>query len=502
MSNPDLVIEEEQQLSPFWGVAVKIGPAILVGLFYLTIVLHYAYTPDDTYIDLQYAGNLAHGDKFAFNADAPTYGTTAPLWVLLIAAGTKAGLDPFIVAKTFDILFASLSVIAVYVLSFSIIRDKVYSLFVTLVFSLDAFVLRWAGSGTETSIAMLLVLLAVKYAYAGDYHIAGFVAGLLTLVRPEGLFLFFVIQLENYIVSIVLGRNRTRFWAAAALYGLVVVPWLVFSYANFGSVIPNAILARMKMQSSLWNVGQGIFNSAIVLSSTLPLLILLLVVGVPLVIRKSGIGTFVAKGMPIVWIAGLVLGSQLVSTVGFSRLLVPAISLIVVYAFWCLRQMEDYYHWPRKKALLFLSILSCATILQSEFVYRLIEVPHMDALTEESDKGIRPIALWLRSNTKVDASVSAEHAGLLGYIGQRKILDGAGLFTPKTLNPLTSIERHDGTTRSGDREAEKFDFVVDRSIIRARLSSDSLRPVLTTEFGDPGSKISGLHYYTLYRVIR
>ena len=84
----------------------RYGPAFIVALFYVTVVFHYSYTPDDTYIYLQYAKNLANGNGFSFNANSPSYGITGPLWVLLIAGGVKAGLDPLIVAKTFDLLFA------------------------------------------------------------------------------------------------------------------------------------------------------------------------------------------------------------------------------------------------------------------------------------------------------------------------------------------------------------------------------------------------------------
>ncbi|HYR69064.1 MAG TPA: hypothetical protein VER77_04230, partial [Candidatus Dormibacteraeota bacterium] len=56
---------------------------LLLGLGHLTPFL--GYLTDDTFIHLQFAKNLIGGRGFAFNAGEPTYGSTSPLWVLLLA---------------------------------------------------------------------------------------------------------------------------------------------------------------------------------------------------------------------------------------------------------------------------------------------------------------------------------------------------------------------------------------------------------------------------------
>ena len=45
------------------------------------------YVTDDTYIHLQYATHLAHGQGLVFNVGERVYGCTSPLWVTLIADG-------------------------------------------------------------------------------------------------------------------------------------------------------------------------------------------------------------------------------------------------------------------------------------------------------------------------------------------------------------------------------------------------------------------------------
>jgi len=43
------------------------------------------------------------------------------------------------------------------------------------------------------------------------------------------------------------------------------------------------------------------------------------------------------------------------------------------------------------------------------------------------------------------------------------------------------------------------DYIVDRASTRERLASDSLRPVMTTEFGNLGIREPEAVYYTLYK---
>jgi hypothetical protein len=493
---------EEQNLSPLWLAVVRFGPALIVAAFYVAVVLHYAYTPDDTYIYLQYAKNLANGNGFSFNAGSPSYGVTGPLWVLLIAAGARAGLDPFLVAKTFDILFASLSIVLVYTISVTIIRDRIFALFGSLVFASDAWFLRWSGTGMETSFAVVLVLLTVKYAYSGDYHIAGFVAGLLTLVRPEGFLLFVVVQLESFIVAFVLGRERNLFWIAAILYFVVVVPWLSFSYIHFGTLIPNTEFAKSAVQWSFRDLLTTLFDSIVILCSTQPLLVLMLFAGFPFVIRRGGIGTLVAKGMPVLWIVGLVLAYAVLNVQVVSRYLVPLIPLIAIYALWCLKQTALAYHWSFKRSISVAAVLVAVTVIQSQVVYAVSVVPHMREFAVGMEQGIKPIAVWLRSNTAANASVLTPDVGMIGYISERRLFDTAGLITPAVKRSFEGASYDEGMNRHLYRKVLNPDYVVDRATVAERLASDSLRPIMTTQFASLGMKKVEPVHYTLYMVIQ
>ncbi len=120
---------------------------VIVGLFYATAGLHFSYTPDDTYIYLQFARNVGAGHGVGFNPGEPTYGVTSPLWMLIIALGRKLGLDPYFGAKALDLVFASFALIALYLVAFEIIRDVGVALCAAVAFSVNAWFLRWSGAG-------------------------------------------------------------------------------------------------------------------------------------------------------------------------------------------------------------------------------------------------------------------------------------------------------------------------------------------------------------------
>ena len=493
---------EERLPSPWRGALVRFGLAIIVALFYVTIVLHYSYTPDDTYIYLQYAKNLASGGGFAFNPGIPSYGVTGPLWVLLIAAGAKAGLDPFIVAKTFDILFASLSIVVVYTLSVSLMRDRIYALAAALIFSFDAFFLRWSASGMETSFAVILVLLAVKYAYLGDFHIAAFVTGLLTLVRPEGALLFIVLLIDNTARAFLLGKDWRKFWIEFVVYGLVVAPWLVYSYVEFGSMVPNTQLAKSAAQWSLAAAFSSAWDSVVSLCSTQLLPLLVLAVGISFMIYKHGFGKVVRAFWPIVWVLVLLFGYAVLNVQVVSRYLVPAIPLIIIFAVWCLKQLEGWFGLSTRKTLLVLGILTSVTIVQNQILYRIVVVPHMDSFSRGMEKGIKPLAEWLRDNSPRTSSVLTPDVGLLGYVANRRVFDTAGLITPLVKRAFDGESYDEGMMQKKYRNVVTPNFIVDRSSIKQRLASDSLMPIMTSEFGSLGIRKSETTYYTLYKVVQ
>ena len=486
----------------FWNLIQRYGIVVVVTVFFVTANLHFSYTPDDTYIYLQYAKNIVRGEGFSFNTGSPSYGVTGPLWVLLITGGTALGLDPYIVAKTLDVVFASLAVLAAYALGFAVIRDRIYALVAAWVLSFDSWFLRWASSGMETSFAVFLALVAAWYAYRKEYIVASFVAGLLTLVRPEGALLFLAILLDS-LLNI---RDRTATLRALVgslvMFGVIISVWLLFAYVQFGTIIPSTLQAKSTTQTSLAVLWFTTLSCLKILGATQGITLLFMVLGVTVTMRKYGWKIIRAEGFLILWILLLPIGYILLNVQVVSRYLVLTLPFIAIYGMWGIKRLEVASVLSARQALLTLVIVAGLLLTQNQYVYRSRVVPHMENFTMGMTECLKPIAYWLRTHADTDAMVLTPDVGMLGYVSDRRVVETAGLVTPDMKRAFSGVDYDEGMRQGRYLQVLVPDYIVDRSPRPERLASDSVRPVMTRPFSGLGLTKSDLVYYTLYRVTK
>jgi hypothetical protein len=482
-----------------WRLVLQYGIGFIVLVFFVTASFHFRYTPDDAYIYLQYGRNIARGEGFSFNAGAPSYGITGPLWALLIAAGAKLNLDPYIVAKTLDIVFAAFSIIAVLAFAFVLMRDRIYALVAAWIFSFDAWFLRWSGSGMESSIGVLLVMLTLWYAYKKEYITSALVAGLLTLVRPEGMFLFVAVLVD----CIVNGKERTAVirtvLASFLLYSVVVGSWLLYSWMQFGAIVPNIFLTKPTDGNSLWN---SILSNLRIIGATQCLMALFLIAGVIVAVRRSEWRTLREDGFPLIWVLLVPLFYVVINVQVVSRYLLLILPVVVVYGIWGIKRLEIASLVSPQRGLQILLLVAGLSLGQNQFIYRMWVVPHMETFELGAEECLKPIAYWLRSNSAPGSSVLTPDIGMLGYISERTIYDMAGLVTPEARRALSGVSYDEAMKQRRYEQVMHPDYVIDRSPAPERLASEGLVPVMTRTFSGHGLSNPDLEYYTLYKVIR
>ncbi|MBM4161433.1 MAG: hypothetical protein FJ217_10075 [Ignavibacteria bacterium] len=484
----------------FWNLIQRYGIVVVVAVFFVTANLHFSYTPDDTYIYLQYAKNIARDEGFSFNAGSPSYGVTGPLWVLLIAGGTGLGLDPYIVAKTLDVILASLAILAAYALAFAIIRDRIYALVAAWVLSFDSWFLRWASSGMETSFAVLLALVAAWYAYRKEYIVASLVAGLLTLVRPEGALLFVAMLLDNLLNTRDRTAKRRALAGSVVTYGVIVSVWLLFAYVQLGSIVPNTLQAKSTIQTSLSVLWFTTFSCLKILGATQGIAVLFIALGVVVTVRKYGWKIIREEGFLILWVLLLLTAYILLNVQVVSRYLVLVLPFIAIYGMWGIKRLEIASVLSSRQALLTLLIVAGLLLTQNQYVYRSRVVPHMENFTMGMSECLKPIAYWLRTHAETDATVLTPDVGILGYISDRTVVETAGLVTPDMKRAFRGISYDEGMKQGRYLQILLPDYIVDRSPRPERLASDSIRPVMTRPFSGLGLTKSDPVYYTLYKV--
>ncbi len=490
---------EQEEYSPFWRFVLKYGISIVVGLFYGTAVLHFDYTPDDTYIYLQYAKNLVGGDGFSFNAGVPSYGVTGPFWTLLIASGTKVGLDPYMVAKTLDLFFASVAIVLLYLLAFAIVRDKIYALIVAWIFSFDAWFLRLTCSGMESSLAVLLTLLTVWNSYRKEYAVATFVAAILSLVRPEGVLLFFVVLIDIFLNTRVRASAWKKIISSFALFSIIIIAWLLFAYVHFGTTVPNTLQAKSTQGFSFAVLWFTLFSMLKIIGATQIVLVLAAIVGLIVVVRKEGWLKIKEDAFPLLWVIALPLFYIVMNVQVVSRYLLPTTPFLVLYGVWGIKQLELSFVLSPHRALIVLVAITGLSLAANQYVYRAKVVPHTQNFTLGMNECLKPIGYWLRSNAKEGATVLAPDIGVLGYVSGRNFYDTAGLISPPVKKAFAGVSYDEGMLQRRYAEVIHPDYIVDRSPTPERLTTDSLRPVMTRTFSGLGLTKSDLVYYTLYK---
>lgn len=478
---------------------VRIGLPLALFVFYFTTVSHFDYTPDDTYIYLQYAKNISSGEGFSFNQGIPSYGTTGPLWALLIASGMTLGLDPYIVAKTLDLVFASLSILIFFTIAVIVLRDTLYGITATLLFSFDVWMLRWSGSGMEGSLAVLLALAAFRHAYRNEYALASFVSAVLTLIRPEGALFFLILMADNFLNSTkprlaarVLGRS-------VLLYGMVLIPWIIFAYLHIGTIVPNTFAAKSGTEFTFSGLGETLWSIVTILGASQAIPLLLVFAGTPIVIAVFGWSRIRSELLPWLWVIALIAFYSLESVQVVSRYLLLIIPFVILQGLWVMKRFEESLRLNVKKTALVLGMMALISLAQNQYVYQSRVLPHLKQFVIGMNQAIKPIAYWLKEHSERQARVLAPDIGLVAYVSDRTIYDVAGLVTPEVREVFLRIP-YDVAMREGRYELViKPDYIIYRSPTSGYIQPETLSPIMTTVFPGLGITKQDVQYYTLYR---
>lgn len=500
MSNQNST-EETWREMPFCRNTLKSGLGLVLLIFCATVLLHFRYTPDDTFIYLQFAKNILRGGGFAFNASEPTYGVTSPLWTLLIAAGGSLKLDTYLVAKLLDLLFASAGLIVFYLLALEVIRERLLAFLATFVFSVNVWFVRWAGTGMETSLSVLLVLATILYCVRKDHLIAAAASSVLMLVRPEAGLLFVLIVVDALINATEKRHGWKLALGSVLLFAVIVGPWLVFAKENFGTVIPNALHAKSGFGITLAGVPTVALDvvKTIATSSVLELFLGLLLIAV--MVGKKLYHELQQHIVPLLWVALLILVYVGAEVDVVSRYILLVLPFIILYGFYGLKKILDLMRLGTRYGISIAIVITAVILIQNQYVFQKHVKPHTSRFANGVEECLRPIALWLAENTPPGTVVVAPDVGVIGYWSDRKVCDIAGLITPE-MKKL----RKEGLTYDEIMIRRLFipfcypEYVIDRSVVPERLTDDQFTPLLTRRFEGLGLAKPEVQYYTLYKL--
>lgn len=211
--------------------------------------------PDDTYLSLKIAKNIAEGKGMSYTG-IPTNGFQ-PLYVFMMVpvyAIVKTDLiTPVYIALIMLSVFSLFSSYLIYRLILLLFGNREAAFFTAFAFIITPAIIRNTTNGLETSISLffflLIVFLLYKYFHkpfpeinSKKIFVAGLLLGLAALSRIDNMFLFIALAIWTYIKfrnekpdSGIMIRKTLTLTAGFAVFYL---PWLIISYAHTGMIYP------------------------------------------------------------------------------------------------------------------------------------------------------------------------------------------------------------------------------------------------------------------------
>lgn len=471
---------------------------IAITIFFINLLQKLSYSPDDTFIYMQYARNIADGAGFSFNSGEPSYGVTSPLWVLFLSIPYFSSLDGFWFAKTFDLIFALLSVIYFYRLSKTIFVNEPFLSYISVFFFIvNPWFIRWSFTGMETSLAVLLSVLAFYLYYGEKFRSMFMTLGIFLLVRPES---FVLVILLSLLVSVKLIKEKKFYIKEACIYlVLLCLPIILFMiYANtfFGTILPNTAAGKSTLTLSpqiILNQVREIFK--VIAGSSIIELFLTLVFLIISVKRKD-----FQKTLPFLfWIFGLIFLYTVTDADIISRYLLIITPFFIILGLKTFENLKNY-----KVNFAIISTIIC--LLYSQFIFYKFVKPSTDDFTVGVNECFIPIGNWLHQNTPQSSKILMNDVGAVGYYSQRYVIDAAALINRdiKLNREIMSMPVEDRMNPYKMLSFINADYFIERdssetSILREN-KNYKFELMFMKKFPSLGIKDSSPRYYKVYKI--
>ena len=209
----------------------------IIGLI-VAVRAHRSVLYDDAAITMRYAYRIAHGHGWTYNDGDRTNGASAPLYTMILAAMSRVGWDLETAAKAIGVAcFAATIGLATWIAAriAGLAAGLVAAVF--LLVSLEYEVL--ALSGMESALAAALGLAAIALLLEERETWAAIFLGLALVNKLDAGMLALAIA----VVYVAIMRRPP--WRIIAISAAVLAPWLVFSLAYFGSVLPYSMTQKL-----------------------------------------------------------------------------------------------------------------------------------------------------------------------------------------------------------------------------------------------------------------
>lgn len=389
----------------------------------LIVFLIVPYTYEDAYITFKYADNLVNGFGLVYNIGERVYGTTVPLFAILISAFKIIGILPIMSSLMINLISEGITSLIVY----KFLKDysnNLIAAIVSLLFVFSPSNISWSIQGMETAFFSAVIALSFFSFYKKKYLLALLFAFLCAMIRVDGLsvtFLIFIFTLFNLRLSAL---------KLIAVPLLIFIFWNIFLYLYFGSFLPNSMIAKLILYSghqpsiipNLSLVFSKFFIKAFYSSSIISILFLL---GVFLVFfKKSNLYPMVIWFF--IYYAALIFSKTNIHAWYLIPPLLVFITISGIGIIFLLNTIVKYFRLNRKLLL----IMLMAGILSFSFFTLYLKIIQLKTEYHYEQNVRVKVGKFLNESIPKNSTVYLEPIGIIGYFADRYIYDDAALISP------------------------------------------------------------------------
>src|SRR5260221_2127207 len=246
--------------------------AIVIALAIYARALPGPRTIDDAFITFRYSRNIVEGQGFVYNPGSHVLGTTTPFFTVLMAAGSGIvrGHDFPLYAISVSALADACTCVFLFLLARRLTGNRWVGAMLGALWAIAPWSVSFAVGGMETSTNIFWLVGATWWFVSDHPGWMGIFAALGLFTRIDAVIWIgplFAYQLFEWWrrstrrsslsgISPTTQRDNSnlspqslvlstlfRTWLA---FGVVILPWLIFSFAYFGSPVPRSLFAKTK----------------------------------------------------------------------------------------------------------------------------------------------------------------------------------------------------------------------------------------------------------------
>lgn len=400
-------------------------------------------TTEDFLITLRYADNLAGGRGFVYNSGEHVLGTTTPLYTLILSLASLVQLDATTVGKSLNILADGATVWLICRLGARLGHRRA-GWVAGLLYAAASAPISVSIGGMETALVTCTGLVSI-YAFIRKkpFHFAVSSATLF-LLRIDGLLLTAILALA-WLFHRPTDRNQRGERLGlkhAALFAILIAPWVIFAFAYFGSPLPTSMLAKLAIYArsrpgALPNLGD--FRTQFVSGPAQIAVALLFLLGAILSLQE------LRPMRPVLLWLAVYYAAMLVSRVpAFGWYFLPPLPVYYL----CAGNGLGFLVRSVAPRLSYRASVAAVVILAMPLTWHLRSITRDIASAQRLEDDVRrPLGEWLANNAGPNDTIMLEPIGYIGYYSGLRVLDMTGLVSPQVIpcyswdvpNPLAGI---------------------------------------------------------------